>query len=301
MGPVSGQQIMYVYTDHNFLLNCIGNATWRNAVINAHRSSRITVVLSAWHFYEYANGAAYPDTEDLIQFAEALEPMWILERADLQLHEFVAVWNAIWDGAPLDFNPIHSLAEASAILNRVPVERMARYTIRDYVQSFSAPGALDEIRAVMKAQTEVARSNLDSYLNDKRWSSVYPLTELMYVAVQVARLKSHRPATVYTVANELLRQQPIATQIECFAYWRCTELLKAYKTEVAFTLDLYPNRASLDGNRQIDRCHAIPALSYCDTFVTDDGDLTKRCIRVKPQLRFPTAKVITIADFMGSL
>lgn len=292
---------MYVYADHNFLINCIGNDQWRDSVIDAHRTNRITIVFSSWHFYEYGNAAAKHDTEELIQFAEILEPKWILERADLQLYEFIAVWNTIWNGDPFNFNPIRTLAQTQARLHRVPVERMEKYSIRDYVESFSTPGALDQIQAMMDMQTAVAKANLDSYVKDKLWDSIFPLTELTHVAVQIARVNNNRPANVYPLAQELLRQQPTATQIEYFAYWRCTELLKAYKTEVAFTLDLYPNRARLDRNRQIDRCHAIPALSYCDAFVTNDKNLANACGRVKQKLRFKSASVMTAEEMISSL
>jgi hypothetical protein len=292
---------MNVYADHNFLINCAEKPTWRQAVVEAHQSGRITIVLSAWHFYEYGNASGHPETEDLIQFAEELQPQWILERGDLQHQEFIAFWNCIWGSAPLVFNPVCTLAQAGATLNRVSVERMARYSVREYIQSFSAPGALDEIRAELKNQTSVAKYNLDKYVNDKRFNAVLPLTELMYVAVQMARLREIERDKVYALANLMLREQPLSTQIQCFVYWKCTEYLKAYKTEVAFTLELYATGATLGVNRQIDRQHAIAALPYCDLFITDDADLIKRIARVKRELRFETASVLRGQAFIDTL
>ena len=77
--------------------------------------------------------------------------------------------------------------------------------------------------------------------------------------------------------------------------------MKAYKTEVAFTLELYATGATLDTNRQIDRQHAIAALPYCDLFITDDGDLIKRIARVKRELRFDTANVLRGQAFIDTL
>ncbi len=71
--------------------------------MDAHQSGRITIVLSAWHFYEYGNASGHPETEDLIWFAEELQPQWILERGDLQHQEFIVFWNCIWGSAPLVF------------------------------------------------------------------------------------------------------------------------------------------------------------------------------------------------------
>jgi hypothetical protein len=300
-----------VYPDHNFLIDCTKTPEWRKVAIDARRSGQCNLVFSAWHFYEYGNGSAYPDNEDVIRFAEELEPVWILERADLQHREFVAVWNQIWSGSTSTFQPICSLAEASAALNRVPVERMARFSIRDYIRSFSAPGALDDMRRVMAEQADVAKSLSAKYAEDRLgfWR-IPPLVELQYVAVQLARLNHIVPARVYAAAEHLLRTEPIATQIKCFTYWRCTEYLKAYKTEAAFSWERYttdaargpnPQIAALNPNRQIDRHHATVALPYCDVFVTNDGELRRRCDRVKPELRFPTAAVMSSEDFIASL
>ena len=290
-----------VYADHNFLIYCAKEPTWRKAVVDTHQSERITIVLSALHFYEYGNASGHPETEDLIRFAKELQPQWILERGDLQHQEFIAFWNCIWGSAPLVFNPVWTLAQAGATLNRVSVERMARYTVREYIQSFSAPGALDEIRTELKNQTSVAKYNLDKYVNDKRFNAVLPLTELMYAAVQMARLHEIERDKEYALANLMLREQPLSTQIQCFVYWKCTEYLKAYKTEVAFTLELYATGATLDTNRQIDRQHAVAALPYCDLFITDDGDLIKRIVRVKRELRFETASDLRGQAFIDTL
>jgi hypothetical protein len=297
----SGLARLKVYADQNLLINCVQNATWRKAVTDAHQEDRITMILSAWHFYEYGNAAAHADFEKLIKFAEDLQPKWILERGDLQQREFIAVWNCIWSSAPLVFDPICTLAEAGAALNRVPVERMAPYSIRDYVDSFSSPGALGEIRAELNRQAEVSRSNQDRYVNDKRFNSALPMTELMYVAVQFARLHEIVPEKVYALANRFIREEPNSTQIQCFVFWKCTELLKAYKTEVAFTLEFIAGKATLNLNRQIDRQHAVVALPYCDLLVTDDGDLSKRIGRVRGELKFRTASVQTGQEFIDSL
>jgi hypothetical protein len=178
---------------------------------------------------------------------------------------------------------------------------MAKYTIRDYVNSFSGPGALDEIRAELRRQTDVAKSNHDRYVNDKRFNTILPMTELTYVAVQFARLREAEPAKVYALANEFLRTEPNTTQIQCFVFWKCTELLKAYKTEVEFTLEFIAGKAILDTHRQIDRQHAIVALPYCELFVTDDRDLTKRIGRIRGKLKFPTANVLTGQAFIDTL
>jgi hypothetical protein len=55
------------------------------------------------------------------------------------------------------------------------------------------------------------------------------------------------------------------------------------------------------GLRLIDRQHAIAALPYCDLLITDDGDLIKRIVRVKTELRFDTASVLRGQAFIDTL
>ena len=76
---------MYVYPDHNFLIGCVRNPEWRNLVMKSQRSGDVSVVLSPWHAYEYGNARGYSDTEELVRLVEELQPLWIMERADLQV------------------------------------------------------------------------------------------------------------------------------------------------------------------------------------------------------------------------
>jgi hypothetical protein len=55
-------------------------------------------------------------------------------------------------------------------------------------------------------------------VNDKRFDAVLPLTEVFYVAVQLARLHEIEREKVYALANLMLREQPVSTQIECFVF-----------------------------------------------------------------------------------
>jgi hypothetical protein len=95
-----------VYADHNFLIYCIKHPHWGDAVTEAHRSGKASLVLSPWHFYEYGNARGHADTEDLIQFVEALQPQWTMERADLlmrysDLAPFAGlIWPHLW-GKPV--------------------------------------------------------------------------------------------------------------------------------------------------------------------------------------------------------
>jgi len=76
--------------------------------------------------------------------------------------------------------------------------------------------------------------------------------------------------------------------------------LKSYQVEAALTTNFWQSKANLRG-RLIDRLHATLALPYCDLFVTDDRDLTKRCKAAKDSLWFPTADIRKGAEFIRSI
>jgi hypothetical protein len=292
-----------VYADHNFLIYCIKDPAWRTAVERAHASGKASLVLSPWHFYEYGNARAHADTEDLIQFAEALQPKWTMERADLLTFEFWVIWQEVWNGSKDVVDPIGTLAEISAILTKVDSTRTAKLMIRDFIDAFSAADALKEIRAAMKSQESVTASNQRAFVQGRFTKSVRDRMELVHLAVQQARLEvgGSIPESAWARADEILKEQPILTQLECMVFWGFSTLLKCHQVETAFTVQLYQVGAKLSENRFVDRQHATIALPYCDYFVTNDEELTKRCNRVKTMLPFPTAQVLTGDAFVAML
>ncbi|MBB5327491.1 hypothetical protein HDF14_001096 [Edaphobacter lichenicola] len=65
---------MHADVDHNFLLNCMKNAEWRELLIEVHESAAVRIVLSPYHLYEIGNARKYDDTEDLVKFVEQRSP-----------------------------------------------------------------------------------------------------------------------------------------------------------------------------------------------------------------------------------
>jgi hypothetical protein len=292
-----------VYADHNFLIYCIKNPPWRDAVVQAHVSGKAALVLSPWHFYEYGNASGHADTEDLIRFAEIVQPKWTMERADLLTFEFWVTWEQVWNGSKETVNPIGTLAEIVGILTKVKSTRIIGVTIRDFIDAFSAVDALDEIRTAMKSQESVAAYNQAAYVQGRLTKTIRDQMEVMHLAVQRARLEvgGSVPESVHARAEAFLKEQPLATQLECLVYWGFSTLLKCHQVEAAFTVELYSTGGRLSESRFVDRQHATIGLPYCDYFVTSDGELMRRCNRVKAMLPFATAQVITGEDFIALL
>jgi hypothetical protein len=297
------QMGVYAYADQNFLIYAEANPAWRDAVTKAHRSGAVSIVLSPWHFYEYGNARAHPDTEKLITFAEELGPKWTMTRADLQLFEFWATWDQIWQGIKEAIDPVSSLQDVAAILSKVHYGRIEGETIRAFVQAFSADGALDEAQVAMDEQTGVTSANLKSYIEGRFDKDVRRRMELNHLAIQRARLELGKddPALVESHVRAMWSKQPLATQLECFVDWGCVGYLKSYLTECAFSEDLYSTKGQLDRNRFVDREHASIALPYCRYFVTSDKKLANSCNRVKGKLSFTTEEVVNGEDFIAML
>lgn len=303
MATVPVQQPIRVYVDQNFLIYCAKNDAWRAAVREAHRSGKILVVLSPWHFYECGKGAHHCDTEDLLKFAEELQPGWIPERADLQTLEFWAVWEQLWSSSSELVDPIGTFTQIVAILSKVAESRMAGLTMRDYVNEFAQTHTIAKIEVELQNQRQVAEFNRTQYLKGRMNKAFRAELELKHLASIRARLetKSSGPDTVYRRANELLREQPIATQLMCFIEWGFTRGLKCYQVEGALTEELYASGGTLNPGRFADRQHASVALPYCNLFATDDKELQRRCARASSQLPFATADVITGAELIARL
>ena len=85
---------MNAYVDNNFLIDCIGRDGWRSITANACSNSDVKLILSPWSIYEIGNAS---HIEELLDIVEAFRPLWILERVDLQLREFIVAWNS-WKG-----------------------------------------------------------------------------------------------------------------------------------------------------------------------------------------------------------
>jgi hypothetical protein len=292
---------MFVYPDQNFLIGCIQNPEWRDLVLRTQRGGVVAIVLSPWHFYEYGNARNYPDTADLVSFAEELNPLWIMERADLQQFEYWVVWQQLWKKLPDEVAPIGSFTDIIAIfvkLGRVPVQNL---TLRDFVAGFSQDDALELTRAALAEQQKVAASNRQAYMLGKFDKSADHEMSLAHLAIQQAKLElpGHTPDQVFAKANRLRQEQPIATQFEWFIRWGFIPKLKSLLVERALTHELYASGGNLDEHRFVDRQHATIALPYTDVLVTSDRELVRRCKRIEHELPFPIARLMTGDEFIA--
>lgn len=295
--------MIFAYADHNFLINCTRNPTWQKTIITARAAEVAVVVFSPFHFYEFGNVKSQADREQLLAFAEDIQPAWILERLDIQLREFTKVWTEIWTSQPFPtFEAVGSLAAATAALFRTHPKRFQRYTFREFVAEFTREKLETVVLPVMEDQERIAAANSKDFRAGRLTPAVTSAIHRAYVAQQLALAKGLIvPVEVRERAAAILNAKPTAAMIEWFVEWGCISFLRTYQVEGALTEEFYSGEKRLNKNRFVDRQHAIGALTHCDVLVTDDGELIKHCEKARARLPFQVAEVQTGEQFVTRL
>jgi len=236
------------------------------------------------------------------QFDKLRRPAWSLERADIQLQEFLSVWIRLWGNPCPPFRPVCTLAEAAAALHRTHPARTAQFTIRDYVGAFKPDKAADSLLKTMEIQGQIAEVNLLHYKLGRLTPGLRAYIDQNHVAHQLARKGGYiEPTDLQNRAVAIMNAQPLGTMIEYFVYWGWMNLLKTYQVESVPTDQFYLGEAKLNVNRFVDRQHAIMVLTLCNVLVTDDRDLIARCEAARKKLPFPIATVQRGQDFVNSI
>jgi hypothetical protein len=293
---------MNAYVDHNFLINCLNREGWRATAVAACGLGGVRLVLSPWSIYEIGN-AARLHMEELLSIAEELNPSWILERVDLQLREFVAVWNAFWNGTATQFNPILTLPEAQASFFRLPVERVEKYSIRDYAGVWQREEASKDADVEFKRQESISAFNRTAFLDGRLTPNAVREIRKRYVARQfaISRRVGMPAQEIHQYENWILGERRLEAFISFFIDFGGMDEMPAHRVEEALTFAQWKTEARLNPNRQLDRFHAVAALPYCDLFVTSDHELAKKTQAVRNDLKFKIAEVISGEDFMERL
>jgi hypothetical protein len=225
--------------------------------------------------------------------------MWTYTMADLQLLEVFSDWNSFW-GRPTAFQPIGTLAEVGGALHNIHPNYLALATLKDWVDVFAADNRADienTLDFVCKSHAE----NQRSFKRGRMTKDVLKRMDQMHVAIQLARSEHNGEAKeAMRRAEGILAQEPSATHVRFFVDFGGMVSLKSYHVESALAEDLWASTAKLK-TRYVDRQHATVALPYCNRFITDDTDLTKRCAVAKRSLTFPTAEVQNGEEFIKSL
>jgi len=254
------------------------------------------------HFYEI--GTVRKDYfERTIQFVEDAEPSWILNRGDLLLQEFLCEWDRFWKCGDPSFEAAGDLAHVASAMYRKPRERFSGLTPRDFVEPFCDPASNQELLDVFAMNLTAHDENRSRYKAGEMTPTILRQVERRYVATQLARVNERGPylQELHDRANDLLVSEPSFSKISIFVENGAMKRLKAYNVETSLTAARWQGEAKLKENRQVDRDHAVVALSYCDIFVTGDSELRKYCEQAREESTFPLAKVVNCDEWIEHL
>jgi hypothetical protein len=293
---------MNAYVDHNFLINCINQGGWRPIAVNACSSGSVKLIVSPWSIYEIGNAAPL-HMEELLTIVEELKPLWIFERVDLQLREFVVAWNDFWNGRRSHFDPIGTLAEVHASFFRCRLKLVEKYSLRDYAAIWKRPDASYEADVEFRRQASISVWNRMAYLDGRFTSRAIREIRERYVARQFAisrkvGLPHHQ---IHQYENLILSEKKLREFISFFVEFGGMDDLLAHRVEEILTFNQWKTGAKLNPHRQLDRFHAVAALPYCDLFVTSDAELIKKSQVVQNELRFEIGSVISGEEFIERL
>jgi hypothetical protein len=288
---------MLIYADQKFVSTCAEQPELQDRLIRAKAQQHAEFVLSPWHLYEI--GKARPEVADpIINFRERIDPAWIPTRLDLQTVEFAAAWLLFWQPgaeAPAMVGSLTNLYAATGI--RHP----ATHGIRAAISEFQTDAARQHIRSTLEPHREVAAQNRRNFLRGRFDPGLRRRVEIQNAALHLARMKgfSLDHPSISGERERILHGGLIRAQIEFFIEFGGIDELRAGRIEWELSLQFYGTNARLDANRWVDREHAVSSLPYCDIFVTDDRDLTRRIAAIRAKVPFPIAEVITCAEFSG--
>lgn len=291
---------MNAYIDHNFLIDCLNREGWRDIATEAAVTGGVRFVLSPWSIYEIGN-AARSHMEELLGIAEELTPVWIFERVDLQLREFVVAWNDFWTGTTTQFTPIKTLPEVQASFFRCPLAQAQNFSIHDYANVWQRKEAETEADVEFRRQESISAVNRDVFADGKLTTSVMREIRKRYVARQfaISRRVGMPAREIHQFENLILGETGLSTFVSFFVDFGGMDGLPAHRVEEALTFNQWKTEARLNPNRQLDRFHAIAALPYCDLFVTSDRELARKTEAIRGGLKFKIAAVLSGEEFIA--
>jgi hypothetical protein len=290
------------YLDQNILIYLSENDEWLKTVRAARESERFVPVLSPWHFYEIGK---IPDDRRLalLTVVDQLRPAWMLDRADIQLVEFLHTWRDFWSGKHRSLNAIGSLVDVVSFLFRVPPERAERFTLEQITSIFARPGGTDILKSVFAEQRAIALANQKTLMSRVYTDRMDFEVQQHYLARLLGREHETEPSreqldarTARIWKNPLTREQ-----IRFFINFGGMSDLRAWQVESQLTRLHMVGTAILNENRQVDRQHACAGLAYCDLFATNDRELTNRSREITSKLKFKPAELVTPEDFIQRL
>jgi hypothetical protein len=269
----------FVYCDNNFVITAHdASEEYKTHLRELSAEGRITLVLSPWHWREMA-GAAAARGNSLADFCDSLNPAWLLDRRTIQKRE---VAYAFYKFAKIQTDVPIMVEDITEIIYEL-IHTKAYRNCRAFVEHLRGIGPNHPIEATFKSALEASQKNSWLFLAGKLTPKLLAYFQRKYVQ---GLLPSATPAGI--ALDETTKRD----FLDSFSVTDCP----AIALETTVTRENWALKRQLNQNNFLDQQH-IMAVPYVDLFLTDDDKFSRLIRRAIEKMPFPTAKVVTRADF----
>lgn len=275
-----------IYCDQNFLISVSQERDeYKARLSQMSEGGSLVFVLGLWTLVEIARARNPVMMAQLAAVADALQPGWFPERRWLQHYEVAEQFFRYVNVPYSRPNVIRTLAEVAAELVHRPAPVGQRYSVVDVasaIRSNMAPiqAGFDENRRARELLAE-------------EWKREW--------------VKTRGDLLLRTYVEKLLpTKTPAGVQIDkgtkrSFLDQITIDLFPSIAVEHAMFEDSLRRGAKQRIQSFLDRQHAIVALPYVQSLVSDDAALIQAAKRVAANLSFPTARIIKKQEFDSML
>ncbi len=274
-----------VYCDHNFVITAHdADKKYQDCLRRLASEGKVTYVVLTSHWLEMARDKDPVRGLRVAQFADSLNPLWLCERRGIQRREVEHAFFAFVEVPHQNKFPVGTMAEVITDLTGTDVETASRY--RDsgaFVAHMRTLGEKHPLELNIRKNFEVQQKNAEAYRAGKYSEEILRLVD----GISIESLLPDKTPGGVAIAREAKARFLDSCKNSDFP---------SIAVEVALTKDGWQMNRILNDRTFRDSQHVI-AIPYVDLFLTDDGVLSNAIVRIKPQFTFPTAEVITRAEF----
>jgi hypothetical protein len=223
------------------------------------------IVFSGWNIVEISKRRNMGGAISLARFVDKLNPLYILDRRNIQKAEIKKfVFQEIFK-ENFEFQAIRQfLSEVFYELGitQVPLMASTEKTVKAWMNN---PGCMSEINEVENGTPMILRD-----LQEKLSAGLY--TREKQEEVKVRSLKGLLPDTVPNGEMISNSEKELILERCLVSFKKILKTCPAFSVEW-FSFDFRTGNPKRNPQRQdaIDLQHLVPALSYCDYFISNDG------------------------------
>jgi hypothetical protein len=298
--------MMSIYLDHNvvhyyvrgFPVGIDASAERRALEKCLSADSKVRFVVTDWHLIEAARDCAHslnPQDEGRVyaDFFEALNPIFLEGHLALERSEMAALAYARW-GLPTTRKADWMFASrfsqiALSHVSEMLVDFSLPVYLRHLIGSDSSRSELHHAAGIARAGQQIS---IDAYNEGRREDSV---TKQEIDRQWFLSLIPERDSMNHWIARD--QREVLAAALSCDR----DKVLEACPAAFAES-ELTDIRAAAGGRKAkpqdaFDLMHLVPALAYCDAFVSNDGPLRKQAVEVCKRTGRPVAIAATLSEY----